>query len=91
MPNRSQDWFAQAEQARQGDRHEWACFAARQAAEKAVKALHWDTAALPVPVQLLVYTRQEWNSLAREGGRFFRCLQTEAVWVWGKPPFMDVD
>jgi len=45
--NRSQDWFAQArrdlEQAqdsRAAGRHEWACFAAQQAAEKAVKALH---------------------------------------------------
>ena len=47
MPNRSKDWFNQAlrdlEQARdslQAGRHEWACFAAHQAAEKAVKALH---------------------------------------------------
>jgi HEPN domain-containing protein len=47
MPNRSQDWLAQAvrdlEQARSSQsegRHEWACFAAHQAAEKAVKALH---------------------------------------------------
>ncbi len=47
MPNRAGDWLAQAdrdhEQAvaslEQG-RHEWACFAAQQAAEKAVKALH---------------------------------------------------
>lgn len=47
MANRARDWFAQAErdleqaQASQRDgRHEWACFAAHQAAEKAVKALH---------------------------------------------------
>ena len=47
MPNRSQDRLAQAvrdlEQARSSQsegRHEWACFAAHQAAEKAVKALH---------------------------------------------------
>ena len=47
MPNRSQDWLAQADrdldQARasmRDARHEWACFAAQQAAEKAVKALH---------------------------------------------------
>jgi HEPN domain-containing protein len=30
----------QANDSRSADRHEWACFAARQAAEKAVKALH---------------------------------------------------
>jgi HEPN domain-containing protein len=47
MPNRSADWPAQAardlEQARSSqsdERHEWACFAAHQSAEKAVKALH---------------------------------------------------
>lgn len=49
MPNRAKDWLAQAvrdlEQAgasREDGRHEWACFAAHQAAEKAVKALHLD-------------------------------------------------
>ena len=47
MANRSGDWFAQAERdleqacaSRDDGRHEWACFAAHQAAEKAVKALH---------------------------------------------------
>jgi HEPN domain-containing protein len=47
MPNRAHDWFNQAvrdlEQAQdslRAGRHEWACFAAQQAGEKAVKALH---------------------------------------------------
>lgn len=47
MVDRSLDWLNQAlrdlEQAkasRNDGRHEWACFAAQQAAEKAVKALH---------------------------------------------------
>lgn len=47
MTDRSGDWFKQAvrdlEQAKdsqQNGRHEWACFASHQAAEKAVKALH---------------------------------------------------
>jgi HEPN domain-containing protein len=47
MANRAGDWYAQAERdleqavASQRDgRHEWACFAAQQAAEKGVKALH---------------------------------------------------
>ena len=47
MTNRSQDWFRQAlrdlEQAvdsQEANRHEWACFAAHQAAEKATRALH---------------------------------------------------
>ncbi|MCL6551607.1 MAG: HEPN domain-containing protein [Firmicutes bacterium] len=47
MPNRAGDWLRQAlrdleqaEDSRRAGRHEWACFAAHQAAEKAVKALH---------------------------------------------------
>ncbi len=45
--NRSMDWFRQAErdlehaeESRKLGKHEWACFAAHQSAEKAVKALH---------------------------------------------------
>ncbi|MGB9723127.1 MAG: HEPN domain-containing protein [Chloroflexia bacterium] len=47
MTNRAPDWFRQAlrdleqaEDSRQAGRHEWACFASHQAAEKAIKALH---------------------------------------------------
>ncbi|MFU8772267.1 MAG: HEPN domain-containing protein [Anaerolineales bacterium] len=47
MTERSSDWFRQAERdleqakdSQAAGRHEWACFAAHQAAEKAVKALH---------------------------------------------------
>jgi HEPN domain-containing protein len=47
MANRAEDWFRQArrdleqaESSQEAGRHEWACFAAQQAAEKAVKALH---------------------------------------------------
>ncbi|MGH7699540.1 MAG: HEPN domain-containing protein [Gemmatimonadales bacterium] len=46
MPNRAQDWLTQgrrdlelARHASAGGFHEWACFAAQQAGEKAVKAL----------------------------------------------------
>jgi HEPN domain-containing protein len=47
MSNRSLDWLRQgirdleqAEDSRRAERHEWACFAAHQAAEKVIKALH---------------------------------------------------
>ena len=47
MPNRAVDWFSQAvrnlEQAvesQKNERHEWACFAAQQASELAVKSVH---------------------------------------------------
>jgi HEPN domain-containing protein len=48
MSDRSRDWFSQAErdlevagETRANGRHEWACFAAHQAAEKALKAVHF--------------------------------------------------
>jgi len=47
MVNRSEDWILQAERdleqaesSKADGRHEWACFAAQQSAEKAVKGLH---------------------------------------------------
>jgi len=47
MSNRAGDWLRQAERdlaqardSRDAGRHEWACFAGQQAAEKACKALH---------------------------------------------------
>ena len=47
MVNRARDWFSDAEfdlghaeRSQQSGDHSWACFAAQQAAEKAVKALH---------------------------------------------------
>lgn len=47
MARRAGDWLRQAERdleqaedSRGAGRHEWACFAAHQAAEKAVRALH---------------------------------------------------
>ena len=69
MAQRSHDWFAQAERdlehsrasARDG-RHEWACFAAQQAAEKALKALllvHNVEAREHSLVELLDYVRAQ--------------------------------
>ena len=47
MVSRSKDWISQAERdleqaesSKAEGRHEWACFAAQQSAEKAVKGLH---------------------------------------------------
>ncbi|MCX7672781.1 MAG: HEPN domain-containing protein [Thiobacillaceae bacterium] len=102
--NRSQDWLAQArrdlDQARASQaagRHEWARFAAQQAAAKAVKALHLALGQeghviarlltelpLPVPAELLVYSAQEWQSLPRVQPHFATRMAREVVWVW--PP-----
>jgi predicted nucleotidyltransferase len=45
------------------------------------RSLGWDLTSLPVPAELLVYTRPEWEQLLRQGGRFARTLQQEARWL----------
>ncbi len=46
----------------------------------------WDTTTLPVPVDLLIYTRTEWASLAARKERISRVIQEETVWVYGQTP-----
>ena len=48
----------------------------------------WPTHTLPVPVDLLVYTADEWGSLHQDGGRFAAMLATETVWLVGRPALM---
>jgi hypothetical protein len=38
---------------------------------------------LPVPAEIVIYTREEWERLRREAGRFFRTIDREAVWLVG--------
>lgn len=45
------------------------------------RALGWDLSSLPVPAEILVYTRQEWERLQEQGGRFARTLEREAHWL----------
>jgi predicted nucleotidyltransferase len=46
------------------------------------RAARWDTTGLPVPVDLLVYTTEEWERLGREGRR----LDRRAALTWLEPP-----
>ena len=48
------------------------------------RAARWDTTELPVPADLLVYTREEWQNLDR-AGRFYREVAKKTVWVWFSP------
>ena len=41
----------------------------------------WDVTALPVPVDLLIYTQAEWHELRQ--GRFYSTVMREAIWVLG--------
>ncbi|RDV81830.1 nucleotidyltransferase domain-containing protein [Ammonifex thiophilus] len=45
------------------------------------RGVEWDTTQLPVPVDLLVYTEEEWKELLGSGSRFARVLREETVWV----------
>jgi predicted nucleotidyltransferase len=47
------------------------------------RALEWETSMLPVPAEIVIYTREEWERLRREAGRFFRTIDREAVWLVG--------
>lgn len=46
------------------------------------RSLSFDLKGFPVPVDLMVYTQPEWVRLAQEGGRFWRTVESEAVWVY---------
>ncbi len=47
------------------------------------RARDWDLTTLPVPAEILVYTRPEWDRLQARGGRFADTLARETVWVLG--------
>ena len=47
------------------------------------RASKWDITDLPVPTDLLVYTRYEWEHLDRQK-RFTQTLLKETVWVYNK-------
>jgi len=74
VSNRSRDWFAQAERdleqamaSRRDGRHEWACFAAHQCAEKALKALH------------LFHRQEAWGHVIARLGRELPAPLTEEL------------
>lgn len=45
------------------------------------RTLEWDTTALPVPVDLLIYTRQEWDNLDKQS-LFYRTIMSECIWIY---------
>ncbi|AYO31489.1 nucleotidyltransferase domain-containing protein [Biomaibacter acetigenes] len=42
----------------------------------------WDVMEIPVPVDLLIYTEEEFGKLRAENRRFYRQLEKEAVWIY---------
>ena len=47
------------------------------------RGAQWDATELPVPADVLVYTRDEWDSLTQRT-RFAQSVESEAVWVYGQ-------
>ena len=45
------------------------------------RSVSWNVTALPVPVDLLIYTQAEWNELRQR--RFYSTVMQEAVWILG--------
>ena len=50
--------------------------------------LSWDLSSIPVPAELLVYTKDEWEELQKENGLFIRTLNRETVWIYRDPLFL---
>lgn len=48
------------------------------------RAAGWDTSALPVPADLLVYTEDEWQAMRRER-RLSEKIAQETIWLYDRP------
>jgi|SRR3990172_8564092 len=46
------------------------------------RTLPWDLNTLPVPAELLVYTREEWTKLTEDKSGFAATVSREAVWIY---------
>lgn len=46
------------------------------------RSLKWDLNPLPVPAEIIIYTRQEWERLRDKGGKFARMLESQVVWIY---------
>ncbi len=48
------------------------------------RSRHYDTFSLPIHTEVLVYTQEEWSSLASRQPGFYNTLMREAVWIYNK-------
>lgn len=46
------------------------------------RAADWETEALPVPTEILVYSRTEWQELKRKKTKFAKMLNRDTVWIY---------
>jgi len=99
VARRAADWFTQAEHdlelaeiAAAAGRHEWACFAAQQAAEKAVKALHlhlgqvvWGHAVTRLLEELPLVVPEALRDAARRVDAYYIASRHPDAFVEGPP------
>ena len=48
------------------------------------RGTEWDLSMLPVPVDLLIYTLDEWKKLNKEPSHFIKRLSEEVKWIFMK-------
>ena len=48
------------------------------------RGTRFSTSQIPVPCDVLIYTRNEWEQLLRERRRFSRTILSEAVWLYSR-------
>jgi predicted nucleotidyltransferase len=46
------------------------------------RSLEIDSTCLPVPVDTLIYSQEEWQAMAARGERFYRMVENEARWIY---------
>ena len=53
------------------------------------RSSEWDVTEFPVPVDVLVYTKKEWQSFSQR--RFYQTVMQEAVWVYQQQEYLSKD
>jgi len=48
------------------------------------RSVEFDTTLLPVPVDLIIYTKREWEKIREENSPFYRCIDRDIVWIFNK-------
>lgn len=48
------------------------------------RSTEFDLTSLPVPVDVLVYTKEEWESMMAHESRFSHTIHQEAIWTYEK-------
>ena len=48
------------------------------------RGIKWHLESLPVPTEIIIYSKEEWNRLNREQSLFFSRLNEECVWITDK-------